>query len=211
LIDEYSARDLTKFEDRLPAISGIVRELASLWDEEYIAGFWRSFLVNHLGWNKATRGTPYSPYEPFQQLKAQKRIGSPSWSWKTAPFPVHITEVETPAIEVINCQVTLASPEAPFGEVIEGVLTLRAKIIVFTEHQPTWEVNQIKLDYSAMTLDSSVYLLLLGKASRNVNNLIPDIALVVHEMDDGSFERIGMVYDARCDWNSVKYRILLLR
>ena len=211
LIDEYSARDLTKFEDRLPAISGIAKELASLWNEEYVVGFWRGFLVNQLGWYKATIGSLYSPFEPFQHIQAQKRIGSPSWSWKTAPFPVHITEVDVPAIEVINCQVTLAFLEAPFGEVTEGLLTMRAKIMVFTEHQPTWEVNQINLDYSATTLDSSVYLLLLGKGYRDVNNRVPDIALVVHEMDDGTFERIGTVYDARCNWSSVNYRVVLLR
>jgi hypothetical protein len=55
LIDEYSARDLTKFEDRLPAMSGIAKELSSLWNEEFVAGFWRSFLVNQLLLYKAMR------------------------------------------------------------------------------------------------------------------------------------------------------------
>lgn len=118
--------------------------------------------------------------------------------------------MENPAVEVIELQIRLASPESPFGEFLERILTLRAKIIDFKEHQPTREVNQIKLDYENITMDSSVYLLLLGKGGRDVNAIIPDLALVVREMNDGKFERIGSVYDARCNWNAVENQILVL-
>ncbi|KUJ11535.1 HET-domain-containing protein [Mollisia scopiformis] len=44
LINEYSSRDLTFFEDRLPAISGIAMEFSLLWEDDYIAGYWKSDL-----------------------------------------------------------------------------------------------------------------------------------------------------------------------
>jgi hypothetical protein len=38
LVHEYSSRKLTKFSDRLIAISGLASELGTLWDARYLAG-----------------------------------------------------------------------------------------------------------------------------------------------------------------------------
>jgi hypothetical protein len=52
LISEYSARDFTSFEDRLPAIGGIAREFSLLLNDEYVAELWRGELTWTLGWQK---------------------------------------------------------------------------------------------------------------------------------------------------------------
>ncbi|OQV02946.1 hypothetical protein CLAIMM_08057 [Cladophialophora immunda] len=49
VIYEYSQRDLTFFDDRLPAIAGIAAELANVWDDVYLAGFWKKTIIHHLG------------------------------------------------------------------------------------------------------------------------------------------------------------------
>lgn len=52
LINEYSGRHLSIFDDRLPALSAIAHELSIFWGGTYVAGFWKEALIKHLGWSK---------------------------------------------------------------------------------------------------------------------------------------------------------------
>ena len=131
LIEEYSGRAFTHFEDRLPAIAGIAKDFSSQWNEEYHAGLWRGFLVTHLGWFKGSRD-PFPPakkppFEPF--ANHNERIGRPSWSWKSAPFAVRFRAVVNPVASVMWCRVKLALPKAPFGDVLEGTLVLQCRVV----------------------------------------------------------------------------------
>ena len=54
IVGEYSGRDLTLFEDRLPALAGIATELAISWNDVYLAGFWKKTIIQHLGWYRST-------------------------------------------------------------------------------------------------------------------------------------------------------------
>jgi hypothetical protein len=128
LIKGYSSRDFTNFEDRLPAIAGIARVFSHIWKDEYVAGLWRGPLINQLGWYRA-RGYRYFSseqhlFEPFSQIT--ERIGWPSWSWKSAPFSIDFSDIKLPTARVIGYNIKLASTAAPFGDVLEGILKLRA-------------------------------------------------------------------------------------
>jgi len=189
IIRDYASSDLTFFEDRLTAISGVVKDLAKVWRDDYLAGFWRNSLVHLLSWKRKT-----DKYINFQHLRSKGRIGSPSWSWKTAPFGIYLNPVDEPVIELIDCHVTLLSPFAPFGEVIEGVLTLRGKIFPIPDgtevkgNGNNWV--QYNLDYDSVKLDNSMRLLLLGDGSNG------PLALIIRELENGRFERIGL-YEQR--------------
>jgi Heterokaryon incompatibility protein (HET) len=208
LISEYSARDFSCFEDRLPAIAGIAKEFSLLLNDEYLAGLWRKELIWTLGWQK--RELYGETLTPFQHLK-QGRIGSPSWSWKTAPFPVSVPwwhgHVYTLNVEMISYKITLSSEDSPFGDVVEGVLMLRAKVLCHSAVSR----DGIRLDYltDIDKLDGSTYCLLLGMWNKDRD---PD-GLVVHKLKDGSFERIGFFRDRSCitDWGTVNSEVVTLR
>lgn len=73
VIREYSARELTYDEDKLPALSGLARETAELRrdaNEKYLAGIWRSTVLCDLCWGN-DQETPRIPEEYL----------APSWSW----------------------------------------------------------------------------------------------------------------------------------
>lgn len=71
IVTEYSQCSLTKTEDRLPALSGVVSRFKARTNDVYLEGMWRNDLRLQLLW-KAT-------YEP--QSKRQRVHGMPSWSW----------------------------------------------------------------------------------------------------------------------------------
>ncbi|CAM1503570.1 Fc.00g011610.m01.CDS01 [Cosmosporella sp. VM-42] len=124
IIHEYSDRDLALFDDRLPALAGIAAELAKVWDDTYLAGFWGKSITKHLGWYRSTPRTR----DP-RLLDWTKRMGSPSWSWAAAPFPVHIREVRNPDAKLVDSDVQLVSAKAPFGQVKSASITLEARVL----------------------------------------------------------------------------------
>ena len=84
LLAEYSIRELTILEDRLPAISGLAKKFAQATKDDYIAGFWRSDMVRQLLWENA-HTHEFTPLDEFlQSLNSDKSTGKsyicPSWS-----------------------------------------------------------------------------------------------------------------------------------
>jgi len=52
IVENFTRRSLSVRADYSHAISGIASELASYWDDEYLAGTWRQTLANNLAWQK---------------------------------------------------------------------------------------------------------------------------------------------------------------
>src|SRR5204862_6741960 len=50
MMAEYSRRDLSVLHDRYLALAGVTEELQKIWGCEYVAGFWKDSLVQHIGW-----------------------------------------------------------------------------------------------------------------------------------------------------------------
>lgn len=92
MVEDYSHRDLSRPEDRLPALSGFAAEWKRLNPEdEYLAGLWKSDFFYGLVWfprsarHDILRRSPESaatwpPSSPFK--------GIPSWSWASFDGPV---------------------------------------------------------------------------------------------------------------------------
>lgn len=203
LVEEYSARDFTFIEDRLPAIARIGKDLSEQLNGKYIVGFWRGFLVKHLGWYRRSglspsqRSSITGSSEPFTHLK--ERVCEPSWSWKSAPFAVNIDPCYEDA-EVIGYRFDLASSEAPFGDVLKGTLTLRAKTLPFPEELlskiPSGYSGKLIFDYESTKIDATVHVLFLGGGGgRSEKSTIGrrDIALIVQKLENDCFERIGFI------------------
>jgi hypothetical protein len=217
LIEDYSARDFTNIEGRLPAIAGIAKDFSEMWNADYVAGLWSSFLVEQLGWHrvrgsKSCKHQPESsPFEPFSHIK--ERAGWPSWSWNSALFAVIFAAADVGAPELLGYHVKLASQHAPFGDVLEAPINIRAKILPFRKQLLQEDFAEIILDYESTKVDFFTHVFLLGSSSTGI--FIP-VALIVREGEDDSFERIGCICNVRSTspalvWESVNYRTVILK
>lgn len=115
LVDNYSARNLTKASDKFPAFSGIVQRLQPVLGD-YLAGLWRRDIIRGLWWVKEAGGGPVSEYR------------APSWSWASVDGPVLCAtcpKEEGPLdIQVLDHTIHLAASDNPFGQVRWASLTL---------------------------------------------------------------------------------------
>jgi hypothetical protein len=119
LVDNYSSRELTIFEDRLPALAGIASELQNIWKDTYLAGMWQNCLIRQLGWQRNDYILKDLPPEPFR---------SPSWSWASSRGRVLFCEVFREDARFVACEVIPVDKKSPFGRVKSGKLTLLAAI-----------------------------------------------------------------------------------
>ncbi|KIW22257.1 uncharacterized protein PV07_12161 [Cladophialophora immunda] len=79
LVEEYTTRDLSNLDDRLPAISGLAAQLKQQFSPrmtEYCAGLWTKDFVNGLCWFRDGNEIWTPPTK------------SPSWSWVSCPGEV---------------------------------------------------------------------------------------------------------------------------
>jgi hypothetical protein len=125
IIHEYSERDLTLFDDRLPALAGIATELAKSWNDIYLVGFWEKTIIQHLGWHRCTG----PPRRNLEGVDCTKRIGSPSWSWVTTPYSVRIEVARYPDAKLVGSSVQLVSQNSPFGQVKGASIALEARVL----------------------------------------------------------------------------------
>ncbi|KAI9458224.1 heterokaryon incompatibility protein-domain-containing protein [Boletus coccyginus] len=120
LVMEFSRRLCTDPADRVRAIGGAAKEFERVWgpSSRYLAGHHECFLFESLAWR----------VNPFKMAPRRGGYRAPSWSWMAAEG--EITYDEEPkgsrrAIEILECDVTLTSSFAPYGDLSHGVLKLR--------------------------------------------------------------------------------------
>lgn len=189
IIDDYSQRNLTVFDDRLPALAGIATELSKAWNDVYLAGFWKKTITRHLGWYRSSTSSRRSRNSNnFEGVDCTKRIGSPSWSWVTAPFSVEVSECEHPDAKLIDSGVLLESQKSPFGKVNGAFIALEAQILKASDlgltmkFRPWPRSGSISLDFEAPKPDlGSCRLVHLGRLK----------FLVVEKSLGGKFRRVG--------------------
>jgi len=129
LLWSYGTRKLTKASDKLPALSGLASIFVKRMPDEYIAGLWRSHLIEGLLW---------------QGLGARRvsEYRAPSWSWASMdgiPGLGLFHEYESLA-EVLDVKVNSKGAN-PYGEVTGGYIKLRAPLerlyLMLDEIDPT--------------------------------------------------------------------------
>lgn len=79
MIEDYTARSITKHTDRLPALSGLAQAVVQETKGVYLAGLWKTGLLEGLLWCKARGG---------QALTKTPEYVAPSWSWASVVGPV---------------------------------------------------------------------------------------------------------------------------
>lgn len=78
IIEDYMRRDLTKSKDKLPALSGLAKEIQKRTHDQYLAGFWREGLHLELLWTARFDGI----------LSHPPQYRAPSWSWASVDGPI---------------------------------------------------------------------------------------------------------------------------
>lgn len=138
LVKDFCESNISVESDKLPAVAGLARTLhrmSGLGGDEYLAGLWRSDLVNGLLW--ATRPV-------CEQIKKgvdlevktglPTRYRAPSWSWAAVDGPFFSYSLPSydgthhRYFSVVDCFVTPCGRDE-LGEVSNGVLTLRGPLL----------------------------------------------------------------------------------
>jgi Heterokaryon incompatibility protein (HET) len=139
MIKHYTKRRLTRQSDRLPAISGIAASVQKVTSSRYLAGLWEDNLVSDLQWklHPALRDDAPPTFSSkdfrFRFLRAMPAYRAPTFSWASIDS---VVENETSKVRnhsqidavVMDAQCTLKGAN-PFGEVIDGFITLEAAMV----------------------------------------------------------------------------------
>jgi len=109
LVKKYTQCSLTRPSDKLPAFAGIAKFFQEATGDEYIAGLWRSRLLDGLDWRVT---------EPVTRASSNYR--APSWSWASVDSPLK-PELPGPnpehLLEIIDLRVRTLQSDAPGGVV----------------------------------------------------------------------------------------------
>ncbi|KAI5919262.1 heterokaryon incompatibility protein-domain-containing protein [Camillea tinctor] len=120
LINIYGRRHLTKSSDKLPAFSGLAQRYEGLLQDVYVAGLWKSRLVDDLHWSAEEWCVP-----------ADWR--APSWSWMSIDGPVHMPDMQAKEVGQQQCAAVLDyrlqhKDQNEYGELTGGWLKLEAPV-----------------------------------------------------------------------------------
>lgn len=153
IVADFASREITYETDRLPAISGVAREVARHTKYDYRAGLWLQAMYIGLLWYLPKCGTRSRSYV------------APSWSWasvQTQPTPGCITALFTVSLSLstytkikeklvnfIGVETSCSTPDS-FSQVTSGRITAKGKYI---------EINDIceyvKLDNARTSNDNN--------------------------------------------------------
>ncbi|KAL0932229.1 uncharacterized protein CTRU02_213182 [Colletotrichum truncatum] len=128
ILTTYTSRSLTKPSDKLPALAGMAARFRSITGGKYgryLAGLWEEDLLKQLLWRQ---DDPARYYPPTSRGKSEQ-WRAPSWSWACVDghvdFQLAGKATKVDLATVVNVDVTLASQQNPFGELLDGQITIR--------------------------------------------------------------------------------------
>ncbi|KAG0645686.1 hypothetical protein D0Z07_8717 [Hyphodiscus hymeniophilus] len=182
IVESYMQRDLTRSEDKFPAISGLAREIANQTGFTYKAGIWLEDFRRGLLWSYCATGYRSTTWKYI----------APSWSWASlsvvVKHPLHAVRVlgntTGPNAELLSCDVT-PEREDIYGRLTSGILTIRSSWCSLSKWDPT----------SGILLNSSIQYRQIYECENSSSVLT--IGLVCHlDSDMRYFEEGRLLYSA---------------
>lgn len=140
IVSEYMGRSLTKCEDKLPALSGLAKEVHQQTGFMYQAGIWLEDFQRGLLWMA------------YEYGERGDKCLAPSWSWASmeklggAPFHIghykgeQLERLSDMSAELLGCYIRLKG-EDPFGQVTSGQITLRSLFLPISDWKPDCEIR----------------------------------------------------------------------
>ncbi|KAI0425220.1 HET-domain-containing protein [Xylaria sp. FL1042] len=163
IIQNYTSRHLSKSTDALPALSGLASEFHRATGDTYLAGLWKSNIIEGLSWNRVQLET-----KPMAQALVNDL--APSWSWASVPNSKVFFGIRSQFDHVIRfakvLDVTIynLTPD-PFGAVNRGSITLHAPFldigtddIVAVSHRASSIYPNLRAELCKTTPDVNEYL-----------------------------------------------------
>ncbi|OAL35153.1 hypothetical protein AYO20_05630 [Fonsecaea nubica] len=139
LVEEYTSRNLTRDNDKLPALSGIANTVGTLTGDEYLAGLWRNDLLQHLCWSIETFEPTHQCSDPAHdaamppptksEVRYPPKYRAPSWSWASLDGKVNFHPLNRKNLRArcICAHVDIAGKDR-YGRVKKGWITLEAPL-----------------------------------------------------------------------------------
>jgi hypothetical protein len=148
IVNQFTGRKLTRDSDRLPALSGLAKEIQLETGDEYLAGLWKKDLRYDLLWEVdvmfSAGGTEW---------KRPAKYRAPSWSWASIEGPVTLSLKSNLAIQgpemrerpqgfqLLEAKVDLVGLD-PLGGVSGGYLKLHAGLTKVTIRERIWTTKE---------------------------------------------------------------------
>ena len=170
-VQEFTSRNMKMKRDALPAISGLAQAYASYIapDDRYVAGLWQSDLRLGLLWTAGADSSRDQP-APFGVNYDLEGFTAPSWSWisqchkriyvRFDPWILpggkcHYSEqASLIATEVTNVSITFKPSSEPYGEIIGGRISFKAKLAAVGISTASYAMDSTAKSRRAMLNDS---------------------------------------------------------
>ncbi|KAF8847169.1 HET-domain-containing protein [Acephala macrosclerotiorum] len=169
LIESYSIRELTFESDKLPAVSGVAKQIQGRASSAYLAGLWKENLPMELCWSVDYVSTNSSPI-----LQSETYI-APSWSWASVNGALNFVSLDetapfTSLVTVLDVDISVSSLNK-YGEVQNGYIMLKGM------------VSKVRIN---CTDPSDCWGYTVGEDPMTREPIAPDCALCPYEMRSGS-------------------------
>jgi hypothetical protein len=156
LVQHYTKLGITKVQDRLPALSGLAKMIQTQTNDTYVAGLWKSNLVEGLAW--ALSGKDFKA----EELHNKRPYTAPTWSWASTDRALGFLTVADvakstsslefaadwdwkPDVEILD--ISFETGLDPTGQVLAGRITLSGHIdilpVVTTRSLPVGSMKPI--------------------------------------------------------------------
>lgn len=144
-VEDYSARHLTVFTDKLPALAGLAAAIQNYKPANcrYLAGLWEDDFLEGLQWSPRTGRDDATATNDRDSKKERTIIHTrypeyvaPTWSWASVAGPVSYGRTSAPmsaesaeyALKVLDISVQTPTND-PFGAVMHAILTCTAGLV----------------------------------------------------------------------------------
>jgi hypothetical protein len=177
LVEVFTLCSLTQQDDKLPAISGLARRIASLTSDEYVVGLWKAKLPSQLLW--APEKNPGSRLETY--------VG-PSWSWVSIDGGVSAGNREkpeegpVPLIGDLSPTINYETDDI-YSRVVSAVLRVRARLYpaMLEPYGIGWNGMKLKFDDDELNPGEYAKPIQLDEEIRTGNNLAYCVPVLLHD------------------------------
>jgi hypothetical protein len=127
IVVAYSTCNLTKADDKLPALSGLAARYQKQTNDSYLAGLWRSSFAMGLTWYR-------DPDSTINQSSKPAAMHSPSWTWASCDYKILYAAFATLGRHDMNTKITVNSVTTnvvgldPLGQVQGGQLSVTGTV-----------------------------------------------------------------------------------
>lgn len=132
IVQSFCARDLTRSEDKLPALSGLAKRFSELSNGalgDYLAGLWQNSLHLDILWQRDDAGVGFALMLPIPhkvgRSRYQGKARAPSWSWAAVDGPITFRGGPNTRQRGILCKTKPVRGHDLFGQIESGILVVR--------------------------------------------------------------------------------------